>query len=311
KPLSLVFAMTFFEKLYAPFFIFFESDKRLFWLYLLSSLVIGLVALYLREKSWKKSFQKFFNKKFLFHSSHRLDLSLFIFNIFLKMGVFALVTFTAASVSLKINQWLNDFFPSYQPLAMGYQQVLFAYTLTSFIILDFSRFFQHYIFHKVPFLWEFHKVHHTARVLSPLTLFRTHPLESLVASFRRILVLGFLAGLFTFLTRSMIGVYAILGVNAFDFLFNLAGSNLRHSHIWLSFGPFNYLFISPAQHQIHHSRDQKYYDTNLGIVFSVWDQIFGTFYHPKKKEFISFGVRGEEHANLKDALVKPFRSWFT
>lgn len=294
------------DKLLEPFFIFSQSDKRLFYIYLITSFLLGVMVLYFKEKNLKKGLISFFNPKVIKNPSNKVDISLFFFNAFLKIFLFSFVTLSAAGVSKFSVGVLYNIFPDHSSAGWSYGKLMFVYSVVSFLFLDFSRFFQHYLFHKIPFLWRFHMVHHTAKVLTPMTLFRTHPLESLVAAFRRILVTGSVAGFFSFYNQSMIGVYAIMGVNAFDFIFNIFGSNLRHSHIWLSFGPLNYLFISPAQHQVHHSRDKKYYDTNFGIVFSFWDQLFGTFYSPKKKEFISFGVRGVEHRSFKEAVVKPF-----
>ena len=77
------------------------------------------------------------------------------------------------------------------------------------------------------------------------------------------------------------------------------------SHIWLSFGPLNHIFMSPAQHQIHHSRSDKHRDKNLGVALSLWDKIFGTFYQVKGKEFLIFGVRGERHKTLLQSLMAP------
>ena len=73
------------------------------------------------------------------------------------------------------------------------------FTFSYFILNDFSRFFVHKLLHEVPFLWEFHKVHHSARVLTPITVFRTHPVEGILFSFRSIFVQGFLIAVFTFL----------------------------------------------------------------------------------------------------------------
>ena len=139
-----------------------------------------------------------------------------------------------------------------------------------------------------------------------MTLYRTHPVESLISSLRRVVVIGFSTGLFVFLFGAKVSVFDIIGINVIGFFFNLFGSNLRHSHIWLSFGPLNYIFISPAQHQIHHSRDPKYFDKNFGIVISLWDQLFGSFYHPAQKENIRFGLPRQGSWGLKKALLKPF-----
>ena len=49
---------------------------------------------------------------------------------------------------------------------------------------DFSKFFIHRFMHKWPILWSIHKVHHSATTLTPMTVFRTHPLEGIIFSLR-------------------------------------------------------------------------------------------------------------------------------
>ena len=160
--------------------------------------------------------------------------------------------------------------------------------------------------HRFSFLWRFHQIHHSAERLTPMTLYRTHPVESLVSALRRTAVVGFSTGFFIFLFGGKVSAFDIIGVNIIDFVFNVLASNLRHSHVWVSFGPLSYIFISPAQHQIHHSQNPKHFDKNLGIVLSLWDLLFGTFYYPKKKEFLRFGLPGEKNWSFKSALLKPF-----
>ena len=70
--------------------------------------------------------------------------------------------------------------------------------------------------------------------------------------------------------------YHILSINIFGFAFNFLGSNLRHSHIPLSFGFFEKLFISPKQHQIHHSQNISHFDKNYGVSLSIWDRLIGS-----------------------------------
>ena len=242
------------------------------------------------------------------HPSTQTDIKLLLFNSLLKSVLFFFVVVSSVSLANALVKLLYQIFPDHLPFKLSYLVVVGLFSVVSFIALDFSRFFQHYLFHKVPWLWRFHKVHHSAIVLTPLTLYRTHPVESLISALRRIIVVGLVSGLFIFYTRSMLSAWAILGVNIFDFLFNLFGSNLRHSHVWLSFGPLNYFFISPAQHQIHHSRAFKHRDKNLGVALALWDQLFGTFYQVQKKESLIFGVRGERHRGLGEALKAPLKN---
>ena len=304
---SLESNLDFFEKAFEPLFYLFNPTKRIFFLYSLSSLILAIILL-IPNSSLKQSLQKIFNKKIWFHRSSKIDVQFLFTNSFIRALMFIFFSFTSIAVAKWTLRTLNRSFPDNQLWSFSYSDVILLYALSSFVILDFTRFLQHYLFHKIPILWRFHKIHHSAEVLTPLTLYRTHPIESLVSNLRRTFVIGVLSGLFLFKTRSMISGYEILGVNTFDFVFNIFGSNLRHSHIWLSFGPLNYLFMSPAQHQIHHSRAQKHFDKNFGFALSIWDLAFRSFYQVKEKEFLILGVRGALYKSYWQALKAPFVS---
>jgi signal transduction histidine kinase len=104
---------------------------------------------------------------------------------------------------------------------------------------------------------------------------------------------------------------ARLDVNAVVFLFYLLGVHLRHSHVWLAYPPaVSQLLISPAMHQIHHSTRVEHYDKNFGLVFSVWDRLFGTLYVPETKLELTFGLGADEEKEFSSVArlyVLPFR----
>ncbi len=295
-----------FGSLMAPFYYIFDPTKRLFFLYLLVSGIVAFAVVFVKTKTVDSVFKTLFNRRVWLHPSSKTDMQLLFFNSVLRFVIFLLVFQGSLSLTKAVVRLLNQYVELQSPWQLSYGSMVAIYSVVSFVALDFSRFLQHYLFHKVPFLWRFHKVHHSAEVLTPITLYRTHPVESLVSGVRRIAVVGLVSGVFVFYTQSLIGAYAIFGVNAFDFVFNIFGSNLRHSHIWLSFGPINHLFVSPAQHQIHHSRALRHRDKNFGFAFSVWDKLFGSFHQVRfKKEFVIFGVQGETHRSLRQALMAP------
>ena len=114
-----------------------------------------------------------------------------------------------------------------------------------------------------------------------------------------------MSGVFLYLFGAMIGIVDILGVNLFLFIFSLAGSNLRHSHIKIKYPAIlENLFISPYQHQIHHST--KYPHKNFGGYLAIWDSIFGTLKHSKDVKKIRFGVAVESFQTLSHILFTPF-----
>jgi sterol desaturase/sphingolipid hydroxylase (fatty acid hydroxylase superfamily) len=95
------------------------------------------------------------------------------------------------------------------------------------------------------------------------------------------------------------------------FIFNSLAANLRHSHVWLSFGPvLERVISSPAQHQIHHSDAPRHFDKNFGINLSLWDWMFGTLYVTQSSpEVIHYGTGEQDHERyltMKGLIVTPF-----
>lgn len=177
---------------------------------------------------------------------------------------------------------------------------MIAYGVFIALAWDFFASYAHYLKHKIPLLWEFHKVHHSAEVLTPLTALRRHPFETFISQ----LIVGFGLAAANFLWFVLFGApgstMQVGGLALIIYLWRLLGYNLRHSHIWISYGPlWNNILISPAHHQLHHSRDPKHYDCNFGHIFSFWDRLFGTHYPPTEKENFEFGIDREENAELR------------
>jgi sterol desaturase/sphingolipid hydroxylase (fatty acid hydroxylase superfamily) len=115
----------------------------------------------------------------------------------------------------------------------------------------------------------------------------------------------------SFFVSPVISVYAVYGLGVATYLFFLTGYHLRHSHIWLSYGLLlSTILISPAQHQIHHSKAKRHWDKNYGFILAIWDYLFGSLYVPKQKEAIEFGIgNGEEqlYSSPLKLYLLPFK----
>lgn len=189
--------------------------------------------------------------------------------------------------------------------------IVIAYTIVLFTVEDFFRYWAHRIMHKVPFLWQFHKIHHSAEVLVLPTQLRTHPVNGLVSLVRDAIAVPLVTIAFLLIFPGKLTAMSILGVNAGRFAFNMLGALLRHSHIPLAFPDWlSRIIISPAQHQIHHSREPQHQDKNFGFQFALWDWMFGSLYIPKPREKFKLGISPEEMARLrtvKDLYIEPFR----
>jgi len=143
----------------------------------------------------------------------------------------------------------------------------------------------------------------------PITLLRYHPLDDLIYSVLRHVGSRIAAGVFLFMYPSIEGAATILSTNVIVFAFNLLGSNLRHSHIWLSYGPIlSRILISTAMHHIHHSEAQKHWEKNCEAIFSIWDWMFGSIYIPKEREEIKFGIGepAEDYDTVPKLYIGPF-----
>lgn len=184
-----------------------------------------------------------------------------------------------------ISEWLGPG-PGWTPGSAAL--VLFA--VGGVLLVDTGHYISHYIQHKVPFLWEFHKVHHAAEVLTPVTAFRAHPVEIIVDSLFQSPLQALGLAVFQYLYGGRPSLITFVGIGAIvAFLYLI--DNLRHSHLWISFGPrLEHILSSPAQHQIHHSTAPHHLNRNLAQYFSFLDWIGGTLCVTSKSETLNFGL---------------------
>jgi sterol desaturase/sphingolipid hydroxylase (fatty acid hydroxylase superfamily) len=184
------------------------------------------------------------------------------------------------------------------------------YGLGVFLVKDFAHYWGHRAFHS-RYLWAFHKVHHSAPVLVPATASRVHFLEEVVEKLSDIICVGAFAGVFWYACGGEVSRYTLFGVTWIVFIFNGLAANLRHSHVWLSFGPvIERVVSSPAQHQIHHSDAPRHFNRNFGINLSLWDWMFGTLYLTRSTpEPLQFGTGEQDHERyltLRGLIITPF-----
>jgi creatinine amidohydrolase/Fe(II)-dependent formamide hydrolase-like protein/sterol desaturase/sphingolipid hydroxylase (fatty acid hydroxylase superfamily) len=289
------------DRLTYPFQLFLTNNERVYWLYLLTSVTIAFFLFIVHKQDYdgqgKSILAVIFPKNVFWHRSSINDY-LFFYTGLLLQGVYIGVLFSSVSVVVSyltetgLNVWLPVFKGKLQDIyGSGFLSTLFLAAAA-----DFAMFFSHFLQHKIPWLWEFHKVHHSAEVMTPITVFRMHPVDNILVFAMGGLFSGAaLGGMIFFMGHNFV-LYNVAGVNAILILFYLLGYNLRHSHIWWSWGPiFSRIFISPAQHQIHHSSASEHFDKNLGFTFAFWDGLFGSLYVPKEKEDINFGLGAEEN----------------
>ena len=279
-----------------------DPNKRLFWVYIISSILLGVLYFYIN----KKNTRVILSSKLWLHPSARLDYYYFFLSYFINIFLLAPYILSAKMVAFYVNKFLNEQFEYFDNEFFTYSQIVLLYTITLFIVSDFTRYWLHRFLDTIPILWEFHKVHHSAKVLTPITFYRVHPVENFLFGLRYSLSAGFVTGVFIYLFGAIIDVYMVLGVNVFLFLFSTLGANLRHSHVPLSYFAFiEKWFMSPKQHQIHHSK--KHFNKNYGGFISIWDRVFGSLELSTEVKVMKFGLRKNQMTDYKSLVGLLFR----
>ncbi len=271
---------------------FINPQKRIFLGYLVTAIGIAVVAQMIVSRTrLRDAVSEFFARRIWFSSSAIADYKILLVNHALMMGIIprlASKLVVATIIFEALHVWLDGrvfLWPSAPAWAIAG-----AFTVTLFLLDDLSKYLVHRALHRWSVLWAFHKVHHSAEVLTPLTVYRTHPVEGVIFALRSVLVQALAIAVFLFFFGDRTSLVTILGANAFLFFFNVAGSNLRHSHVWISYGKtLEHWLISPAQHQIHHSVEKEHHDRNFGAVLAIWDRIGGSLYLAGNANKVRFG----------------------
>jgi sterol desaturase/sphingolipid hydroxylase (fatty acid hydroxylase superfamily) len=290
---------------------FTDPDSLLFWPYFLVFLFWAALAFRVnyQGRGVANFFRFVFPRSVYLHRSSATDVQIFLMNRFLLLPSRLLKAFAAPALAA----WVLGLNPG-DPLKAfpldPYTSLL--YWAVWLVGAELGYYLAHRAFHQIPLLWEFHKVHHSAEVLTPLTLFRKHPVFEMGSALGIAIVRGILLVEMVLLTGGEFHAAHLFAFNIYDMMFRAAGEHLRHSHIWWAWGPrTSYVFHSPAQHQIHHSADPRHINKNFGEILAVWDWLFGSLYVAgKQKEELRFGLGYPDHGltNVFAAYFVPFRN---
>ena len=303
---------TILDSLELSFQYFINPEKRIFYGYLISAIILALFV-YVKTKDKKTFLSKTLSKQVWLSASAFTDYSFLVFNSFLKIVLISPFLIWGLRLSYETTEWLNRTV-GLANLDLSAFWTLLLYTFCITIANDFVVFITHFLMHKIPLLWEFHKTHHSATVLNPITQYRIHPVELIINNMGAMLVFGLLTGFFDYLSNHHIHPLTYLGANVFSFVFLVLGANLRHSHVKLTyFNWLEYIFISPFQHQIHHSNNERHFNKNMGSKLAIWDWLFGTLIRSKEVENLEVGLGDEDkdYTSFWKNLWIPFKKAFT
>lgn len=281
-----------------------------YWLYLVSAAVLATavyIRVYRRGATLRGWLGFVFPRRIIAHRSTRNDAALFVLNTLLHSFVFVVPLQTlSTTLASAVWQGLYQLVPLSEPLEGP--GLWASVTVGLFVVADLAFFVSHVLLHRIPWLWELHKVHHSAPVLTPLSVFRRHPGDILFDGVVGGVAMGVAYGVIGWLAGSVITGHEILGVNALLFGTLLIGFNLQHSHVWMTWGPLERLLISPAAHHIHHSNAPQHHDRNFGNMLSVWDRLMRTYVSPPRARLgleFGLGAENEDYRSVWRLYVVP------
>jgi len=174
--------------------------------------------------------------------------------------------------------------------------------ITAVVLLDLAVYAQHWLLHRVGFLWRLHRAHHTDQEFDVTTGLRFHPLESLFAtSVTLLFILAIGAPPIAVLTWQVLST-------ALNFI--------EHANVRIPAcvdSVLRLLLVTPDMHRIHHSAAARESRANLANMFSWWDRLFGTYLAEPAAghERMVFGLTGftePKHLKVHWILAQPFLS---
>ena len=170
---------------------------------------------------------------------------------------------------------------------------LWAQAILAVVIGDLGVYGIHRLEHRVPWLWRFHAVHHSAEEMDWLVGLRFHPVDLLLL---RVASLGPLMALH--MSSAAIGMY--IAISAWQ-------SYLVHANVRLPYGPLRWVLVSPEFHHWHHGAEREAFDKNFASVVACWDVVFGTVHLPRGRGPLRYGVEEPVPEGWVNRFFHPFR----
>lgn len=223
------------------------------------------------------------------------DLAYLVFN----GHVYALVTGTVVgAVALRTREWLGSWLPFAEQGSGLASLPAWAQFAVYLVVSDLLQWCVHNLLHRVPLLWQFHKVHHSIHDMDWAGNFRFHWVEIVVY-------------------RSLLYVpLALLGGDAGPLfavaVFATFWGHWNHANLAVDIGPLGYILNSSRMHLWHHdASDEGGASKNFGIVLSLWDWFFGTAYWPRERSPARVGYPGDGElpTDLPRQMLFPLTRW--
>ena len=256
--------------------ILFQSnwDNYFYGLILISIVVFALELWF----PWRKN-QPIFRKDFWLDTFY-MFFNFFLLNLIILIALSSATAVVFNSLLSSVNLSLNDFqLIDINALPKFWSLFIF------FIVSDFVQWCTHNILHRVPFLWQFHKVHHSVKQMGFAAHLRYHWMEPIV--YKSLL----------YIPIAIIGGFTAKDVAIVHF-FAITIGHLNHANLGWDYGKLKYVFNNPKMHIWHHAKVLPKHlpkGVNFGLTLSIWDYLFKTNYIPYNGKDVELGFANDEN----------------
>jgi sterol desaturase/sphingolipid hydroxylase (fatty acid hydroxylase superfamily) len=184
-------------------------------------------------------------------------------------------------VTLGVGGYVYYLFTEYFSLPLMDASHWFTWVL-AMVLYDFCYYWLHRLGHERTILWAAHVAHHQSEDYNLTTALRQTST-------------GFLLGWLFYIPMYMLGIPAevVVTVGAINLIYQF----WVHTQHVPKLGWYEWIFVTPSNHRVHHAQNDRYMDRNYGGLFILWDRLFGTFQEEREDEPVVFGIRG------------PLKSW--
>ncbi|MDX1651497.1 MAG: sterol desaturase family protein [Brumimicrobium sp.] len=264
-----------------------EGELNFFYFLIAVSLLVWGLEL---NFPWRKN-QRTFRKDFWLDAFY-MFFNFFIFNLLLYVALSS-VTVRFLTDALEPLGYQGGHLIDFGQIHWGWQLIIF------FLIADFIQWCVHNLLHRIPFLWEFHKVHHSVKEMGFAAHLRYHFGETFIYNSAKYISLSMIFG---FQLKLAFIVHAIA----------ITIGHLNHANLGWDYGPAKYVINNPKMHIWHHAKNLPSSHSkgmNFGISLSLWDYLFGTHYIPHDGRDIELGFDSDENYAQKffSQLLAPFK----
>lgn len=175
---------------------------------------------------------------------------------------------------------------------------LWLSVLLILVVNDFGFYWGHRLSHRIPYLWRFHSIHHSAEHMDWLVNTRAHPVDMVISRLSGLIPVCLL-GLGQTPQGNLSNGVMIVTVGGIIWSFFI------HSNIRARLGPLEQVVSTPLFHHWHHTNDE-HRDRNFAAVFPWIDRIFGTAWLPKHWPPV-YGIDAKTPSTLVGQLLNPFK----